>query len=58
MPKKPPARRGPKPQRLKIKGGFKAAARKLMAVKKPPEGWPPMPKVYAERELVGAAEEE
>lgn len=53
MPKKkPPAKpRGPKPQRLKLTGSFEANARALMRAKKPPGGWPPMPKAYAPREL-------
>jgi len=41
MAKKP----GPEPERLKIHGDWKAAAAKIMQVKKPAKGWPsPTPK--------------
>jgi hypothetical protein len=43
MPKKKPttgATRGPKPDLLKIKGDWKAAAKKSLAKKKPADGWP------------------
>jgi hypothetical protein len=34
------AKRGPKPEHLKIEGGWRAAIRKSLSKKKPPEGWP------------------
>jgi len=35
-----PAKRGPKPERLKIEGDWRAAIKKSLAKRKPPEGWP------------------
>jgi hypothetical protein len=46
VPKKPKprpkaaAKRGPKPQLLKIKGNWEDAVTKSFKKKKPPEGWP------------------
>jgi hypothetical protein len=37
---KPQAKRGPKPQTLKIKGNWEKAVTKSFKKKKPPEGWP------------------
>jgi len=37
---KPPERRGPKPDVLKIHGNWKAAVKRSLEKKKPPEGWP------------------
>ncbi len=34
------AKRGPKPERLKIEGDWRAAIKKSLAKRKPPEGWP------------------
>jgi hypothetical protein len=34
------ARRGPKPDTLKIEGDWKEAMRRSLQKKKPPEGWP------------------
>jgi hypothetical protein len=31
---------GPQPETLKIPGNWKAAIKKALAKKKPPEGWP------------------
>jgi hypothetical protein len=42
-PKKPKKERsapGPKPDTLKIEGDWKAAVKKSLTKKKPPEGWP------------------
>lgn len=56
---KKPKRRGPEPERLKIKGGFAAATKKLLAVKRPPGGWPKAePAKRREPELELAASEE
>jgi hypothetical protein len=42
MPKiaKPPEKRGPKPDLLKIDGDWKDAVKKSLAKKKPAAGWP------------------
>jgi len=37
---KPQAKRGPKPQRLKIKGNWEQAVTKSFQKKKPLGGWP------------------
>ncbi len=34
------AKRGPKPERLKIEGDWRAAIKKSLTKKKPLEGWP------------------
>ena len=34
------AKRGPKPDVLKIDGGWKEAMKRSLQKKKPPEGWP------------------
>lgn len=47
--RKATAKRGPKPQRLKIDDTFEGATRKFLAAKRPAGGWPPMPPVYAPR---------
>lgn len=39
-PRKPRAKPGPKPDALKINGGWKRAIKRSLAKKKPPEGWP------------------
>jgi hypothetical protein len=35
-----PAKRGPKPDVLKLEGNWKDAVKKSLSKKKPPEGWP------------------
>jgi hypothetical protein len=37
---KKPAKRGPKPDILKLEGNWKDAVQKSLSKKKPPEGWP------------------
>ncbi len=39
-PAKPQAKRGPKPQRLKIDGDWREVMKESLTKKKPPEGWP------------------
>jgi hypothetical protein len=39
-PSKPKAKRGPKPDVLKIEGGWIAAVDKALAKKRPAGGWP------------------
>jgi hypothetical protein len=39
-PKSARASRGPKPERLKVKGNWQRAIKQSLAKKKPPEGWP------------------
>jgi hypothetical protein len=39
-PRKPKAKRGRKPERLKIEGSWEDAVKKSFQKKKPPEGWP------------------
>jgi hypothetical protein len=34
------AKRGPKPEVLKVEGNWRDAIKKSLAKKKPPEGWP------------------
>lgn len=38
--KKPKAKPGPKPERLKLDGDLEDAAKRLLDKKRPPEGWP------------------
>jgi len=38
--KKKAAKRGPKPDVLKVEGNWKDAVKKSLAKKKPPGGWP------------------
>jgi hypothetical protein len=38
--KKTPAKRGPKPDLLKVEGDWKDAVKKSLAKKKPLTGWP------------------
>jgi hypothetical protein len=38
--RKSKAKRGPKPEVLKLKGNWQRSIKRSMAKKKPPEGWP------------------
>ena len=37
---KPKAKRGPRPESLKIEGSWESAVKRSFSKKRPPEGWP------------------
>lgn len=56
MPKKKPAKRGPKEERLKVKGPLGDALTAFLKKPRPAGGWPARPARY--RKLEGALAEE